>query len=292
MSRRATRPLDPEATSAADEDIYARHEGDPRPNALYDAEGNRTPLDPYDPAQADLRSEWMDLYEAHGGEVETPDRPSRETDSPAEPCPLQHGDLVVTVLDADGSPVEGAEVQVLGPEERHGVTGAEGHAEFTGLEPGAYTAAASKEGYVDGDAAANVAAQTTNTATVTLRRRRIRSVEIDRSPKKIIHPYNESITFTAEVEPTPPPADLTYEWSVDGTVDPSATGRTFTKQFTPAATRAERRKDYRVSVTVEGLSDDTTVRVGQNAVVGARAVIRGDVPDHHVAVGSPARSVK
>ena len=34
------------------------------------------------------------------------------------------------------------------------------------------------------------------------------------------------------------------------------------------------------------------VRVGRNAVVGARAVVQGDVPDHHIAVGMPAKSVK
>ncbi|MFB6121884.1 MAG: acyltransferase [Haloferacaceae archaeon] len=33
-------------------------------------------------------------------------------------------------------------------------------------------------------------------------------------------------------------------------------------------------------------------RVGRNAVVGARAVVQGDVPDHHIAVGMPAESVK
>ncbi|GAA0672420.1 acyltransferase [Natronoarchaeum mannanilyticum] len=33
-------------------------------------------------------------------------------------------------------------------------------------------------------------------------------------------------------------------------------------------------------------------RIGENAVVGARAVVQGDVPDHHVAVGMPAKSVK
>jgi maltose O-acetyltransferase len=34
------------------------------------------------------------------------------------------------------------------------------------------------------------------------------------------------------------------------------------------------------------------VKVGENAVVGAKATVQGDVPAHHVAVGSPARSVK
>ena len=34
------------------------------------------------------------------------------------------------------------------------------------------------------------------------------------------------------------------------------------------------------------------VRIGENAVVGARSVVQGDVPPHHVAVGMPARSIK
>ncbi|MFC3477480.1 acyltransferase [Halobacterium litoreum] len=34
------------------------------------------------------------------------------------------------------------------------------------------------------------------------------------------------------------------------------------------------------------------VRVGENAVVGSRAVVQADVPDHHVAVGMPAKSVR
>jgi maltose O-acetyltransferase len=33
-------------------------------------------------------------------------------------------------------------------------------------------------------------------------------------------------------------------------------------------------------------------RVGKNSVVGAKSIVRGDVPDHHIAVGSPAKSVK
>ena len=33
-------------------------------------------------------------------------------------------------------------------------------------------------------------------------------------------------------------------------------------------------------------------RIGENAVVGARAMVQGDVPAHHVVVGMPAKSVK
>ncbi|KTG30566.1 acyltransferase [Haloferax profundi] len=32
--------------------------------------------------------------------------------------------------------------------------------------------------------------------------------------------------------------------------------------------------------------------VGENAIVGARAIVQGDVPAHHIAVGAPAKSVK
>ncbi len=33
-------------------------------------------------------------------------------------------------------------------------------------------------------------------------------------------------------------------------------------------------------------------RIGENALVGARAVVQSDVPNHHIAVGTPAKSVK
>ncbi|WP_435185979.1 acyltransferase [Halobellus sp. EA9] len=33
-------------------------------------------------------------------------------------------------------------------------------------------------------------------------------------------------------------------------------------------------------------------RVGENAIVGARSVVQGDVPDHHIAAGIPAKSLK
>ncbi|WP_096390160.1 acyltransferase [Halopenitus persicus] len=33
-------------------------------------------------------------------------------------------------------------------------------------------------------------------------------------------------------------------------------------------------------------------RIGENSVVGARAVVQGDVPDHHVVVGMPAQSIR
>jgi maltose O-acetyltransferase len=37
---------------------------------------------------------------------------------------------------------------------------------------------------------------------------------------------------------------------------------------------------------------DAGCRVGENALVGASSMVRGDVPAHHIAVGSPAKTVK
>ncbi|MFB6270939.1 MAG: acyltransferase [Halobacterium sp.] len=42
----------------------------------------------------------------------------------------------------------------------------------------------------------------------------------------------------------------------------------------------------------QGVLVGAGVRVGENAIVGARSVVQGDVPDHHVAVGMPAKSIK
>jgi maltose O-acetyltransferase len=37
---------------------------------------------------------------------------------------------------------------------------------------------------------------------------------------------------------------------------------------------------------------DAGCRIGENAMVGTSAMVRGDVPAHHIAVGSPAKTVK
>jgi maltose O-acetyltransferase len=53
--------------------------------------------------------------------------------------------------------------------------------------------------------------------------------------------------------------------------------------------RTELADDARVGY---GAMVNAGCRVGENAVVGASAMVRGDVPAHHVAVGAPAKSVK
>ena len=86
MSDRATRPLNQEAAKAADEDVYAKHADDPRPNAWYDAGGHRKPLDASDPDQADARAEWMDSYKANGGETEKKPASSDPAGEAILPC--------------------------------------------------------------------------------------------------------------------------------------------------------------------------------------------------------------
>ncbi|MDD5298325.1 MAG: hypothetical protein PHU46_15590 [Rhodocyclaceae bacterium] len=103
------RPLDRDAVAAADQELYARHKNDPRPNALYDAEGRRLPLSPNDPSQAAARQEWCDLYlaaaEKNRQQVSQdsneppsppppppppPPDPERAADDPVQPCPNKH----------------------------------------------------------------------------------------------------------------------------------------------------------------------------------------------------------
>jgi hypothetical protein len=148
--RRATQPLNPAAVSAADNKIYSTHESDPRPNALYDASGNRRALNPCDPAQAALRSEWMDSYVANGGKVE-PGGPSCNPFTPVQPCPskskkpaprpsvdpkLAH--IEVYVRSNIGIPIEGAEVDINGAPA--GLTDVNGFFDYGDVAPGDYTA--------------------------------------------------------------------------------------------------------------------------------------------------------
>lgn len=79
---RLSRPLNPDAVAAADDEFYANH-----PEMVQD--GQRIPLSATDPAQAAMRAEWVALYEKHNGAVE-PDPPTpKEPDDPVEPCPCE-----------------------------------------------------------------------------------------------------------------------------------------------------------------------------------------------------------
>ena len=100
------RPLDTDAVAAADDAIYAAHEDDPRPNPLFDAQGNHLKLSATDPKQAALREEWCDLYQdalakkkaaVAGGGGTSPDSGDDDPPSgnspagnPVQPCPQNH----------------------------------------------------------------------------------------------------------------------------------------------------------------------------------------------------------
>jgi hypothetical protein len=88
VSNRVVQPINQDAANAADDALYSRHESDPRPNPLYDGEGNRQQLDPDNPDQTDLQREWIDLYAQNGGEVEATNRSQRRPDIIVEPCPI------------------------------------------------------------------------------------------------------------------------------------------------------------------------------------------------------------
>lgn len=76
---RPSRPLNPDAVSAADDEFYANH-----PEFVQN--GRRIPLSATDPAQAELRSEWVALYEKHNGQVEPDPPPEKKPDDPVQPC--------------------------------------------------------------------------------------------------------------------------------------------------------------------------------------------------------------
>ena len=109
---RLKRPLDREAVKEADDKLYAEHAGDPRPNALYDANGNRRPLSATDPAQAELRREWVAAYEESmeadaAAAPPLPDSGSsdeRPVADPVEPCPNKHFFHVAVVPRPDSAP--------------------------------------------------------------------------------------------------------------------------------------------------------------------------------------------
>lgn len=110
MSDRAIRPLNQDSVQAADESVYQNHAADPRPNALYDANGNRIPLDPNDPSQADVRKEWMASYKANGGDVAAPENSTRQPDEPVEPCDKPSVDpVIVFVPELDDSDDDAAD---------------------------------------------------------------------------------------------------------------------------------------------------------------------------------------
>jgi hypothetical protein len=151
--RRAKLPLNMAAVTAADNDFYGKYRNDPR----LVRDGKRIPLDPNDPAQAQLRSEWMDLYIKHCGEVE----------GQPPPCPSTGG-LSVKVVDQNRVPVPRAAVRL----ERGPVlqTGSDGVAGFGTVFPGAYSITVDKSGFDSAQVSVLVSSGASHTETVMLTR--------------------------------------------------------------------------------------------------------------------------
>jgi hypothetical protein len=94
--RRATKPLNKSAIKKANEKVYKQHEGDKRPNPLYDEHGNRKKLDLCEPTHGPLRKEWMDAYVDAGGNVKWEEGNICPTCEPVAECELEPTvDLVV-----------------------------------------------------------------------------------------------------------------------------------------------------------------------------------------------------
>lgn len=141
---RPARPLNSQAVLAADKALYTAHEGDARPNALFDAAGNRQRLDAADPGQECLRAEWIDQYGKNGGKVEeVPPKTGKRPGQAVQPCPLKKATLTVTVRYSPlEAPVKNATVKITGPVNRTLVTDASGRVVFPELPPGSYAVTA------------------------------------------------------------------------------------------------------------------------------------------------------
>lgn len=95
-NRKAKKPLNKTASKSASDDLYAAHEDDPRPNALYEENGDRKRLDAKKNSQAGLRKEWMDYYIAYGGDYEEKPESSASLEKPETThCPSKRNNWVV-----------------------------------------------------------------------------------------------------------------------------------------------------------------------------------------------------
>lgn len=114
MHLKATEPYNEEAVATSDEEIYRQHEGDKRPNRLYDKDGNRKPLDLCDTSHGDLREEWMGTYKREGGEVIEDNGRICPTCEPVAPCMVeQEEEKIVEELQTWKITINGLENQHL-----------------------------------------------------------------------------------------------------------------------------------------------------------------------------------
>ncbi len=164
---RAQRPLNPQAVQAANQKLWEHHEEE--------LQGRQLTMAPGEP-ETSYRKEWMEAYNAALAEQNVPPPTSGdgEVGDPSSPCPGETlADLVVTVTRrGDGSPIEGADVQIEGPVLRNvfriGTTDASGDATFSGICPGFYTVFGAKTDYTSDTTDALVSPATTSPAALVL----------------------------------------------------------------------------------------------------------------------------
>jgi hypothetical protein len=107
---RLSRPLNRQAVNEADNRLYEKYANDPRPNSLFDANGNRRALDPNDPNQVELRREWVALYtenvaaDTYGSPPPSAASDERRVADPVQPCPNKHWIRVCVMPRPDSRP--------------------------------------------------------------------------------------------------------------------------------------------------------------------------------------------
>jgi hypothetical protein len=155
---RAARPLNPDAVREANETLWQDN-----------PELNRRQLT-MGPEDYEYRRQWMRAYQQALARRRRPSSGRGGAGGPGRPCqPSTLADLGATVTRVnDGQPVEGARVEITGPESRAGTTGTDGTVVFSGVQPGSYTVTGSKTNYTTETTAATASPGTTSTATLEL----------------------------------------------------------------------------------------------------------------------------
>ncbi len=87
MSLRPCMPLDPEIAETAGRDLEAQYRDEPRPNFLFDTDGEERPFSLEEPCSQAIFEHFVSLYAENGGEVEAVPVSDAETGESTATCP-------------------------------------------------------------------------------------------------------------------------------------------------------------------------------------------------------------
>jgi hypothetical protein len=120
MPMRPCQPVDPSIARTVARQMEQVYGDQPRPNFLFDADGQRRPLSADEPCSQAIFEQWVSLYAENGGEVEPVPRTETAADESAESCPYRQNrvqivdpwergvaDAPYTVRLADGREISG-----------------------------------------------------------------------------------------------------------------------------------------------------------------------------------------